>query len=235
MLSPDLKFLYTNTAWQKTLGYTAEEASHLSLVDVVHPDDWEGSQKSVRALLAGNPGQNHFEVRFHTKNGATVNLEGTVNCRRENGKPLLIRGILRDVTERKQAEEKLKRVQQQLEAALIKEQELARIDPLTHVSNRRAFYELAEIEIVRARRNGCPLSVAYMDVDNFKFVNDDLGHATGDLVLVTIASTLRSELRASDIVARLGGDEFAILLPETDAESAQAVLDKLRARLLATV
>lgn len=95
--------------------------------------------------------------------------------------------------------------------ALQKEKELARVDPLTLLSNRRTFYEQAEVEIARAWRYSRPLCIAYLDIDNFKLVNDWLGHSTGDALLVTLASTLRAELRASDLVGRMGGDEFAIL------------------------
>jgi diguanylate cyclase (GGDEF)-like protein/PAS domain S-box-containing protein len=232
MFTPgDGKFVYTNVAWRQALGYSAEEATNLRLQDVVHPEDWPFSDKAVRALAAGAAGHNAFEVRFLTKTGDILNLEGTSNCRREKGKPVLIRGILRDVTARKRAERELQEVQRRLQVALAKEQELARVDPLTHLSNRRAFYEAAEIEISRAWRYSRPLCLAYVDVDNFKLVNDRLGHSTGDALLVTLAGTLRTALRASDLIARMGGDEFAVLLPETDGVSAELVLQKLQESL----
>jgi diguanylate cyclase (GGDEF)-like protein len=115
------------------------------------------------------------------------------------------------------------------------EQYLARTDGLTQVANRRAFIEAAELELERARRTGRPLTLAYVDCDDFKFVNDQLGHAVGDALLVTAARTLRASTRAIDAVARLGGDEFGLLLPETDGPTAQALLSRLRTTLLAAM
>lgn len=233
VLTPEGKVLYANAAWQRALGYRPEEVSGLTLKDVVHPDDWPQSEEGLRRLAAGN-GPSRFEVRFRAKDSSTIFLEGTVSCRRVEGKPVVICGILRDITERKRAELQVQQLQQRLKESLAKEQELARIDPLTHVANRRAFYEVAEAESARARRYRRPISVAYLDIDDFKRVNDTLGHSTGDALLVSVASTLRSQLRTTDVVARMGGDEFALMLPETDATSAQVVLEKLQRALLET-
>lgn len=112
-----------------------------------------------------------------------------------------------------------------------REKELGRLDGLTRVPNRRAFFELAEGELRRARRYGHPFTLAYLDLDNFKWINDSFGHRTGDGVLRLVAETLLRGVRSTDIVARLGGDEFAILLPETSEAAAKQVLCKLRARL----
>jgi diguanylate cyclase (GGDEF)-like protein len=120
------------------------------------------------------------------------------------------------------------RVKQQTHAL----ENLARSDFLTGVRNRRAFYEAGENEVRRARRYKRPFAIAYFDLDNFKFVNDTLGHAEGDRLLLTVAGVLRTHTRATDVVARLGGDEFAVLLPETTGDAAQAVFEKLRAALL---
>ena len=122
-----------------------------------------------------------------------------------------------------------------LKGRLEDEQRLARTDPLTLVSNRRAFLELTAVELERARRTGRPITVAYLDVDDFKFVNDRLGHAQGDVLLVTVAATLRGATRAIDTVARLGGDEFGLLLVDTDGATAEALLGRLRATLAAAM
>lgn len=120
----------------------------------------------------------------------------------------------------------------QLKRALTNERMLAQTDPLTGVCNQRAFYRLAEIEISRSRRYAHPFMIAYLDIDNFKMVNDRLGHLAGDALLRDFARILTANLRQTDILARLGGDEFAILFPETGPEDARVVIHKLQAVLL---
>jgi diguanylate cyclase (GGDEF)-like protein len=106
------------------------------------------------------------------------------------------------------------------------ERNLARTDPLTGVANGRAFHELLDRELSRVRRTGSPLTVAYLDLDRFKAVNDALGHEAGDRLLREVASRIARSLRAQDLVARLGGDEFVLLLPDTEASAARAALDR---------
>jgi diguanylate cyclase (GGDEF)-like protein len=117
-------------------------------------------------------------------------------------------------------------------AALTHEQELSRRDSLTGAVNARYFYELAGTELERSRRYGRPFTLAYIDLDNFKAVNDHSGHSIGDQVLLTVVSTLQAQLRSADVVARLGGDEFTVLLPETGPEAARAAAAKLQGCLL---
>jgi diguanylate cyclase (GGDEF)-like protein len=115
------------------------------------------------------------------------------------------------------------------------EEQLARTDALTQIANRRAFFEAASLELERTRRTGRPLTLAYVDCDDFKDVNDARGHAEGDALLVEVARTIRGATRAIDGVARLGGDEFGLLLPETDAIEAEALLARLRTTLLSAM
>lgn len=124
------------------------------------------------------------------------------------------------------------RILYELRRALNQEHALARTDAITGALNFRAFHELAEMERQRALRYHHPLTILYIDADNFKTVNDQWGHQAGDEVLRRIADTLKSYLRGTDITARLGGDEFVVLLPETASEAAQATARKLRTRLL---
>ncbi len=115
-----------------------------------------------------------------------------------------------------------------LRDAMRREQELARTDPLTGVMNARSFREMAETEMERAARYGRPFTLAYLDLDHFKSVNDRFGHTAGDEALRIVAQHLAAHVRRTDAVARLGGDEFGVLLPETGPDDARAVLTKLR-------
>jgi diguanylate cyclase (GGDEF)-like protein len=101
------------------------------------------------------------------------------------------------------------------------------------VYNRRAFMELASLELARAQRYQRFLSLAFLDIDDFKQVNDRGGHQEGDRLLARVADTLKSNVRAFDIVARFGGDEFVLLLPETGDEATEMVLEKLTVALRA--
>lgn len=118
-----------------------------------------------------------------------------------------------------------------LRVALERERNLARTDSLTGATNRRAFYEAFAKELLRAQRFDQPLTIAYLDLDNFKAMNDLFGHSTGDTLLRTITATLQGGTRGIDVVARLGGDEFAILFPNTDSMGAKKALTKIRDHL----
>jgi diguanylate cyclase (GGDEF)-like protein len=118
---------------------------------------------------------------------------------------------------------------------LLHEQHAARTDPLTSLSNRRAFVEAAWLELERGRRHGRPLSLLYIDCDDFKLVNDRFGHVAGDTVLSAVGGTLRQAVRGLDTVARLGGDEFGVLLPEVDGAGAVALAERLRLQLRETL
>ena len=111
---------------------------------------------------------------------------------------------------------------------------LADRDPLTGFYNHRYLHERFGEEVVRAQRSRSPLSVLMLDLDDFKLVNDTLGHLFGDRVLAWTAELIRSTLRASDIPARYGGDEFAILLPDTGPEDAAHAADRIRAAFVST-
>jgi diguanylate cyclase (GGDEF)-like protein len=118
-----------------------------------------------------------------------------------------------------------------LRRALENERESARTDGLTNVMNLRAFYEVTEQELNRSARYSHPVTMAYLDIDNFKSVNDTQGHSAGDRLLRTVSAGIRKCLRKTDTVARLGGDEFAILLPETGQEAARVTLGRIQETL----
>jgi diguanylate cyclase (GGDEF)-like protein len=108
---------------------------------------------------------------------------------------------------------------------------MSRTDPLTGAANTRAFREHLRGELERSRRYHHPFTISYLDLDNFKSVNDSFGHATGDELLRTVVSTIGTHVRTTDLIARLGGDEFALLLPEADLEGARTVIGRIRTSL----
>jgi len=122
-----------------------------------------------------------------------------------------------------------------LRVSLEREREMARTDFVTKVANSRYFAEIALQEIRRAGRYQHPFTVAYLDIDDFKRVNDQWGHSTGDALLAEVARSMQDNIRATDSVARMGGDEFALLLPETGYEASDVVVRKVREGLLAAM
>jgi diguanylate cyclase (GGDEF)-like protein len=119
----------------------------------------------------------------------------------------------------------------QLKASLNSEKELSRTDNLTGAMNKRGFNEVAEKMFELAARHIRPTSIAYIDLDNFKKVNDEFGHFEGDKVLKTVGDILLKSVRRSDVVGRLGGDEFSIILPETNEIGAKSTFLKLKGDL----
>jgi diguanylate cyclase (GGDEF)-like protein len=108
------------------------------------------------------------------------------------------------------------------------EREISRYDALTNVLNRKAFYEILLGEIQRSIRYNHPITLVYLDCDNFKSINDKYGHKTGDILLQMLAETIKLNIRNVDIVGRLGGDEFSLILPESNFDSANTVLTKIQ-------
>ena len=171
--------------------------------------------------LYGNPQLiDHCEIEL--LDGRTVERHSTV-LYGNNGQHLGRVWFFRDITCQKQAEAKL--------------QELTRQDPLTGLANRRYFFERASQEFARTKRYFNPLSIAFLDIDNFKQINDNYGHAVGDEILKAVSSHAQSLLRQVDVFARvggeevfarIGGEEFAVLLPETNISQAALIAERLR-------
>jgi diguanylate cyclase (GGDEF)-like protein/PAS domain S-box-containing protein len=157
-------------------------------------------------------------VRLRTATGRELWAELSLRSMMLDGEACFLVGV-RDVSDQKALEERLR--------------ELATTDGLTGIHNRRHFFELAEAEVARVERYGGGLSAAMIDVDHFKRLNDEHGHAVGDEALRTLASAARRVLRRVDILARYGGEEFVVLFPETDLVSASRVVERLRAAVAA--
>jgi len=115
------------------------------------------------------------------------------------------------------------------------EQKTARIDFLTGLLNAKGFYENLDRFINKIKRNATPFTLAYMDIDNFKKINDELGHREGDLVLCLISELLKKNFRSTDFIARLGGDEFAFIIDESDLIKVTILFERVKENLLQSV
>jgi diguanylate cyclase (GGDEF)-like protein/PAS domain S-box-containing protein len=217
-------FKRVNPAFERTLGYSRRELLERPFVEFVHPDDRDDTDVEAGEISDGGRATVHFQNRYLDKEGGVHWIEWTsVGVPDEER----IYAVARDVTERKLLE-------QELELR-------SRSDPLTGMLNRRSFDESLETQLALARRYKRSGALLIADLDRFKQVNDEFGHAAGDEALRVVSRVLASNLRETDtvgrdeggLVARLGGDEFALLLPETDAVSAEAVGERLIAALAA--
>ncbi len=177
-----------------------------------------------------------FEIRMLQKNGGFfwARMETTVAQDNETGAPVC-RAVMSETTERKLAEETLRSAKEmlelansELEQALAREQHLANTDGLTGLYNRRCFFEIAAREFSAALRYQRPLAILMFDTDGLKQVNDAFGHAAGDSLLVMAAQTAAAQVRGVDVLARYGGDEFVVLLPQTSAQQALPIAERIR-------
>jgi diguanylate cyclase (GGDEF)-like protein len=125
---------------------------------------------------------------------------------------------------------RLKEVNARLSELLHGAEKLARTDPLTGLPNRRAFLERLSGELAHAKRSGDPVGIAYIDIDNFKRINDEKGHVEGDEFLKQVAQAIRETIRGSDVAARLGGDEFAVLFTDAKRSAVEPLAHRLLAR-----
>ncbi|GBG12614.1 uncharacterized protein NMK_0145 [Novimethylophilus kurashikiensis] len=183
----------------------------------IHPDDRERVAEDVRDCLAGKTVSYVNEHRVCCKDGSIkwVLARGMIVSRDANGTPLRMIGTHTDITLRKSAEDQTRH--------------LAHYDALTELPNRTLINDRLQQAIVKAKRDKNRMAVMFVDLDQFKPVNDNLGHDIGDLLLKQVARRLQSCMRESDTVARIGGDEFVVLLPEIDREAdAEVVAAKIR-------
>jgi diguanylate cyclase (GGDEF)-like protein/PAS domain S-box-containing protein len=164
------------------------------------------------AVLDARGRADGYEVRLRTADGSPVWVLISAQRLELDGVDVVMVGFL-DLTAQKDVESRLRM--------------MATRDPLTNVYNRRQFLQRGRDEVERARRYRRDLSVAMIDADRFKGINDTHGHEVGDRVLVSLAETCTSTLRANDLLARYGGEEFAVILPETDSMTAMAVAQRL--------
>jgi diguanylate cyclase (GGDEF)-like protein/PAS domain S-box-containing protein len=212
-------FIELNDAWTEHLGYGVEELRAVPFVERVHPEDRERTEAEAAALFKGHA-TSSFENRYLAKDGSWHWLRWSSQLSPDES---LIYARATDVSE-------LKQVEGEREELLGKVREMATHDSLTGLSNRRVLEEQLPRELARARRSGSPLCVALIDIDHFKVYNDTHGHLAGDEVLRECARAWDGALRGEDTIVRFGGEEFLVLLPDTAAEEAAEVVERLRER-----
>jgi diguanylate cyclase (GGDEF)-like protein/PAS domain S-box-containing protein len=212
----DGSFTRVNPAWTDVLGYTPKEMLTEPFAAFVHPDDLERTQECVAGLAAEPSSVVNFENRFRASGGSWHWLSWSASSDGHQ-----IYAVAKDITERKNAD----RVR---EARLREAQAQAHADDLTGLGNRRAWDSELPREISRSKRTGAPLSVAILDLDGLKSINDTQGHQAGSNAIKHAAAAWSNVLRDSDMIARYGGDEFVVMMPDSTLAQAQAVAERLR-------
>lgn len=207
--------------------------STLARVDLAteayHPDDRDMVICSLNdSIKTGQPFQ--YEARLVRPSGEVRNVfsSGEVEIDPITGKSRALYGMLMDVTERVNSLKQLEDARQRAESDAEQKAILADTDQLTGIANRRKILSTLRQEIARAEAYGSDLTIAVLDIDHFKSINDAYGHAVGDDVLTAFASAVADALRGGDALGRVGGEEFVIILPGTDEKTAVPVLERLR-------
>lgn len=199
--------VFVSDACEALLGYRPDELNGTAITRYMHPEDLAATRASIGRVMSG---QSHFDFRnrYLRKDGGVVYILWAAFWSEEVGARI---GVARNVTALAQAEEELRF--------------LAHHDPLTKLTNRSLFNDRLESALRAAHRHDSQLALLFLDVNDFKRINDVHGHAVGDRVLCVIAHRLESCMRETDTVARMGGDEFTVLL--TDVQSRAAISNKL--------
>ncbi len=214
LIAPNGSILFTNRAWRDALGYSIEETQTLQLDDILLPEIRERTIESFQRAVAGE-NVLRIDTVFIARDQHLILVEGNANCSFTDGKPMYIRSIFRDVTERKQAEERL-----------VYE---AFHDGLTGLPNRAFLLDRLRVALHASHEDpSFHFAVLFLDLDQFKLINDSLGHTLGDEFLIGISRELSQTIRSNDLVARLGGDEFVVLLNHiTGVDDAARIAERI--------
>jgi diguanylate cyclase (GGDEF)-like protein/PAS domain S-box-containing protein len=214
MTAVDGRFLRVNRALCEITGYSRGDLEATTFRAITHPGDLARTERGMAEVLAGDVPHFRTEKRYIHADGHVipVDLSSTV-VRDGEGRAIHVLTQVQDITERKRFEGQL--------------QYLADHDSLTGLFNRRRFEEELARELAAAERYDARVAVLAIDLDEFKYINDSLGHSAGDELIAMVGQVLGGRLRRSDVLARLGGDEFAVILPRIDERAALEVAENL--------
>ncbi|WP_396589142.1 diguanylate cyclase [Bermanella sp. R86510] len=249
-------YVYRNEGWYSMLGYDPHSLENTVFTwdSLIHPGDYEYVMDCFDEYLRGDAPEYRAQYRIRTHNGSYIWIEDRAKAVFWNKDGTIGRmiGAHRNIDPEKRLIEEYQKQNKSLESmvdertqelietnlALQEKAEafevLARTDSLTNTANRRHFETELHKEIERSQRFKEPLSILAIDIDNFKVINDEHGHNTGDLVLITVANIIKQHIREIDTVARWGGDEIMVLLPHTSMNEAVHVAEKTRALINTT-
>jgi diguanylate cyclase (GGDEF)-like protein/PAS domain S-box-containing protein len=240
--TPQGRFLGVNPVMARIFGYDSpqEMLNNTTSIEKQYYVDTADRHEFQRLIMEQGEAR-EFISQNRRKDGVHIWVQENARAARNaNGSILHYEGFITDITERKRAEEELRRAKDNLETAnlelqqsLEREKLLASTDGLTSLCNRRNFFELADREFHAAVRHLRPLAFLMFDMDDFKKVNDTLGHAIGDKLLTMVAQTAAAQVRVSDVAARYGGDEFIVMLPHASAQQALPIAERIRASVAA--
>jgi diguanylate cyclase (GGDEF)-like protein/PAS domain S-box-containing protein len=218
LVAPDLRFIDANEAFCAFTGYTTLELRRMTIAHITHPEDLDSSIENSRRLIDGEASGFQADKRYISKGGQTLWASITVSAvRGPEGTPLYNVGIVEDIGDRRRFEQELRH--------------LADHDALTGLCNRRRFEQELDRVLEMSTRYGFSGAVLLVDMDGLKIVNDTLGHAAGDRLLIATADALRGRARSTDVVARIGGDEFGVILPHAGRDEARIAADGVLAAI----
>jgi len=210
----DGRFTFVNPTTIRLTGYSKDELIGKHFLELIRNDYRDDAERFYRLQLIRKIPNTYYEFPVITREGKEIWIGQNVQVLIHDDKIVRFQAVSRDMTARVKKEEQLR--------------SMVFTDALTHLYNRRGFLNLAEHLLKSAERLQSKLLLAYIDIDNIKFINDTFGHEHGDAVLINTADILRNTFRKSDIICRIGGDEFAILASNFDESYPQNLIDRLQ-------
>ncbi|HXW34376.1 MAG TPA: EAL domain-containing protein [Acidimicrobiales bacterium] len=218
IIRPDTTITYQTPSVKRTLGYAHGSLEGSPLTQLLHPDDIEAALALIARIAVDEGSSQTAQWRVHHRNGSWIYVEVIAKYLLSDPTVEGIVLTLRDISERRGLEDELKHQ--------------AFHDALSGLANRALFRDRLEHALERAERSKATLAVLFLDLDDFKLINDSLGHSAGDTLLVEVADRITRALRGGDTAARFGGDEFAVLMEEiTNTEEACEVANRILAAL----